>query len=312
MMARPKAWSRRAIVGTALCAGGLALPIADAPARQIPVATPAQAGDRPTRLIRSEELNALRGQPSLRIVALTPGETFAGGHIPGAVAIDWPAMELGTTTDAAISDWAASMRELVASLGIDPASDVVIYDEGTLFAARLWWLLEFLGHDTKRVLDGGYPAWQRLGLPVADATEKTRAAAQGTVTQAPVRAAVLAPLADVEAALGAKDVVFVDARTPEEYVAGHIPGAVNVNYPLNAEPDAPRFWKSNEALIALYADVGVTPDKRIIPYCSTGVRSAVTWFTLGMIGFSDVALFTGSWAEWSAHPELPVVTGSQP
>ncbi len=123
---------------------------------------------------------------------------------------------------------------------------------------------------------------------------------------------MLAPLADVEAALGREDVVFVDARTPDEYAAGHLPGAVNVNYPLNAEPEAPRFWKSTEALSALYAAVGVTPDKRIIPYCSTGVRSAVTWFTLRMIGFPDVALFTGSWAEWSAHPELPVTTGPQP
>ncbi|HEV2066163.1 MAG TPA: rhodanese-like domain-containing protein [Thermomicrobiales bacterium] len=312
MMAQPKAWSRRAIVGTALCGGGLALPVADAMARQTPLATPARAGDRSTRLIRSEELNALRDEAGLRIVALTPEEAFAKGHIPGATAVDWPAMELGTTTDAAISDWAASMRELVATLGIDPASDVVIYDDGTLFAARLWWLLAFLGHETKRVLDGGYPAWQRLGLPVTDDAGKTRAPAGGAVTDAPVRADVLAPLAEVEAALGADDVVFVDARTPEEYMAGHIPGAVNVNYPLNAEPDAPRFWKPDKALIALYADVGVTPDKRIIPYCSTGVRSAVTWFTLGMIGFLDVSLFTGSWAEWSAHPELPVVTGSQP
>lgn len=312
MMAEPKAWTRRAIVGIAFAAGGIALPIADAPARQIPAATPAQAGDRSKRLIRSAELNALRGQPGLRIVALTPKESFAKGHIPGAAAVDWPAMELGTTTDAAIADWAVAMRGLVASLGIDPASDVAIYDDGTLFAARLWWLLEFLGHDTKRVLDGGYPAWRRLGLPVTDDTSGTRASTPGTVSNAPLRADVLAPLADVEAALGARDVVFVDARRPEEYMAGHIPGAVNVNYPLNAEPDAPRFWKSNEALIALYADVGVTPDKRIIPYCSTGVRSAVTWFTLGMIGFPDVALFTGSWAEWSAHPELPVVTGSQP
>jgi len=311
-MARPKVWSRRAIVGTALGVGGVALPSVNTAARQTPAATPAQVGDRSTRLIGSEELNVLREQPGLQIVALTPEEAFAKGHIPGSTAVDWPAMELGTTTDAAISDWAAAMRELVASLGIDPASDVAIYDDGTLFAARLWWLLEFLGHDTKRVLDGGFPAWQRLGLPVSEDALESRAAAEGTVTDAPVRADVLAPLADVKAALDARNVVFVDARTPEEYMAGHIPGAVNVNYPLNAEPDVPRFWKPDEALIALYADVGVTPDKRIIPYCSTGVRSAVTWFTLGKIGFPEVALFTGSWAEWSSHPEHPVATGSRP
>lgn len=62
----------------------------------------------------------------------------------------------------------------------------------------------------------------------------------------------------------------------------------------------------------MYEDVGVTPDKHIIPYCSTGVRSAVTFFTLRLIGYPDVALYTGSWNEWGNHPETPKATGSEP
>jgi thiosulfate/3-mercaptopyruvate sulfurtransferase len=59
----------------------------------------------------------------------------------------------------------------------------------------------------------------------------------------------------------------------------------------------------------MYADLGVTPDKLVVPYCTSGVRSAVTAFTLHLIGFERVALYTGSWQEWSVHPEAPTATG---
>lgn len=108
------------------------------------------------------------------------------------------------------------------------------------------------------------------------------------------------------------EVVVLDVRPELEYAAGHIPGAVHVEFTTNALPDAPKFWKPAAELRALYEAAGVTPDQRVIPYCTTGVRSAVTYFTLGLLGYDDVALFTGSWAEWSAHPELPKATGTAP
>jgi thiosulfate/3-mercaptopyruvate sulfurtransferase len=65
-------------------------------------------------------------------------------------------------------------------------------------------------------------------------------------------------------------------------------------------------------LLALYADAGVTPDKQVIPYCATGVRSAVTYFTLRLLGYDDVALYTGSWDEWGNREDTPKVTGDEP
>ena len=87
---------------------------------------------------------------------------------------------------------------------------------------------------------------------------------------------------------------------------------MHIEFTSNAQPDAPKYWKSAAELRAMYEAAGVTPDKRVIPYCKTGVRSAVTYFTLGLLGYDDVALFTGSWEEWSAHPELPRATGMMP
>jgi rhodanese-related sulfurtransferase len=107
--------------------------------------------------------------------------------------------------------------------------------------------------------------------------------------------------------------VKVIALTPADaYQAGHIPGAVNLDATANVRPDQPRYWKSADELRAMYAALGVKPDKTVIPYCAAGVRSAATYFALRLIGYEDVALFTGSWNEWSNHPELPVETGSMP
>ena len=88
---------------------------------------------------------------------------------------------------------------------------------------------------------------------------------------------------------------------------GHIPGALNVNYPRNARPELPRTWLPVPELESLYASV--PRDHTVIPYCSSGVRSAVTAFTLRLIGYERVRLFTGSWNEWSADPSRPITTG---
>ena len=127
-------------------------------------------------------------------------------------------------------------------------------------------------------------------------------------------------------------VILIDARQAEEYTNGHIPGAINVDHLRNAAEvstaqrtaeylrsmfaDVPvtseKLWKSAGELRAMYADVGATSDKLVISYCTTGVRSAVTYFSLKLIGYPNVLLYPGSWNEWSAHPELPVTKGDQP
>ncbi len=106
--------------------------------------------------------------------------------------------------------------------------------------------------------------------------------------------------------------VILDVRKLEEYAEGHIPGAVNINFPLNAAPEPPKFWKPVSELRALYEEAGVTPDKLVIPYCASGVRSAVTAFSLHLIGYEQLALYTGSWLEWGENPDTPKATGEQP
>ncbi len=313
---RGQGLTRRHAVRIGLAASaGWAMP-ALLPQRSSGQATPVAAltGEdaypRPEMLVDAPSLKGRLGEPFLVVVGLMPSEDFEKGHIPGSVQIDWPALEVIDTSDESISAWRDQVGQVLAGLGVTPNRAVVAYDAGTLFAARLWWILHYLGHEAKHVLNGGFEAWRQLGDPATlNRPEGTPWIGHSDMV---TRAEVLAQRDEVSASLDDPGVVLVDARTPQEYATGHIPGAVNVNFPRNARPEAPTFWKSVEELRAMYAEVGVTPEKRIIPYCSSGVRSAVTFFTLRLIGYEDVALYTGSWQEWSAHPELPKVSGSQP
>ena len=244
---------------------------------------------------------------AVTVVALTPAEEFAAGHVPGAAQVDWPELEVTDTSDPSIARWQGEVEGVLTRLGVGPDDTVVIYDGGTLFAARLWWVLEQLGHDDKRILNGGFPSWTAAGAPVE--TGPSTATPATTPYRGTPNTAALASLDDVRAALDDPGVILVDARTPDEFAAGHIPGAVNLDFPQNAAAESPKVWKSAADLRALYAGLGVTPDKTVFPYCATGVRSAVTYFTLRLLGYPDVRLYTGSWEEWSGRSELPVETG---
>jgi thiosulfate/3-mercaptopyruvate sulfurtransferase len=261
----------------------------------------------PEMLIDVAWLASRLDDPSVLLV----GFIFDAGHIPGSVQIDWPALEVTDTTDDSLAAWQEEVERLMTGLGIARDVTVVVYDEGSLFAARLWWVLHYLGHGDVRVLNGGLAAWREAGIEV-----EVNGPEPPTAADVPYRGVVqpdaIAQVVEVEASLGDDGVAIVDARTADEYTEGHTPGAVNINFPLNALPDAPKFWKPASELRELYEAAGVTPDRHVIPYCSTGVRSAVTYFSLRLIGYENVSLFTGSWAEWSSRPDLPVTTGNEP
>ncbi len=266
--------------------------------------SPADSADyaRADMLVSAEELAGMIGQEGVRVVALQPAEEFQRLHIEGAAQIDWPALEVTDTSDASLERWRADVERKLGALGIASEHEVVVYDAGTLFAARLWWVLHYLGHEKKRVLNGGLAAWRASAGQTATSAAAPSEVGYSGVTQPDA----VAQLSEVEDSLEDEGVVRLDARSPEEYAAGHLPGAVNVQYTTNAMESSPKLWKPQAELRAMYEQAGAMSERRVIPYCSTGVRSAVTYFTLRLIGYEDVALFTGSWAEWSRHPELPV------
>jgi thiosulfate/3-mercaptopyruvate sulfurtransferase len=243
-------------------------------------------------------------KPGHQIIALTPEEDFAAGHIPGAIQIDWSDLALVDSAEATVEDWTVDVSQLLAARGVAPNTSVTIYDGGTFYAARLWWVLEILGHATKSVLDGGLGAWTESGGALETGPSMQATDAPAYPANPDLRS--LATIDAVEEAVESVNAILVDARDPSEYEAGHIPGAVNIPFLDNAVPGSGGMWKSPAELRAMYEASGITLERAVIPYCSTGVRSANTWFTLRALGYPDVRLFSGSFTEWTSDPSRPV------
>ncbi|MGZ3240845.1 MAG: sulfurtransferase, partial [Burkholderiaceae bacterium] len=198
-------------------------------------------------------------------------------------------------------------------LGVNHTSQVIAYDaHGGMFAARLWWMMRWVGHQAVAVLDGGLPAWTAHGGSLStESVKKLR----GTIDAAPS----LGPVVDVNAiksnlTMGA--CMVVDARAPDRFrgenetidpVGGHIPGAKNRFFKDNLQPDG-RF-KSAEQLESEWHPIIVTPEKSIMQ-CGSGVTACHNLLALEVAGLKGAALYPGSWSEWCSDPSRLVATGS--
>jgi thiosulfate/3-mercaptopyruvate sulfurtransferase len=201
-------------------------------------------------------------------------------------------------------------------LGIDAQKQVVAYDQGSgMFAARLWWMLRWLGHDAVAVLDGGFDKWVREGRPV-----ETTVRAPGPAAFSARHVGPLVHADDVLRCLGTRDCMLVDARAPERYrgevepldpVAGHIPGARNRPYGSNIAADG--TFKSPEALRREFAALlGATPLERVVHYCGSGVTACHNALAMEIAGLPGTRLYPGSWSEWCADTSRPVARGEEP
>lgn len=296
---------RQLVLGSVTAGAGLAMARHNAVLGQ---STP-QPG-QPGHLIPAATVLRLLDNPTFRPVALAGEASRAEGFIPDSQLVDWHEMELmDTIDDAAVTGWADNMSALFARVDLNRDDEIVVYDDGSLFAARPWWVMRLLGYKNVQVLDGGFPAWRDADGATAPDTVSS-SVASSPPDAADRRWEMLARLPEIVAHLDDPGWVLVDARTPEEYEKGHIPGAVNVNFLRNLSEDGVPYWHSPDDLRAMYAEVGVTPDKHVVPYCLTGARSAVTDFTLRWLGYPSVALYSASWQEWNAEPDTPKAKGT--
>ena len=228
--------------------------------------------------------------------------TYLAGHIPGAVFVDLdtdlsnpPGLD-GRHPLPELRDFARTLGRL----GVDRSSDVVVYDDmAGVVAARMWWMLQAIGHPRVRLLDGGFQYWVSMELPV----ETGNVEAQPTVYPTPLayRGVVTRHQLDGH--------TLIDARAPERYAglvepvdpkAGHIPGAVNRPTAENLRPDG-RFL-DREELRAIYAGI----DRPVVS-CGSGVNACHDAVAMVIAGFDVPDLYPGSFSEWSRRG-LPVET----
>jgi thiosulfate/3-mercaptopyruvate sulfurtransferase len=245
-------------------------------------------------------------------------EQYLVEHIPGAVYVhlddNLSAPKSGTNGRHPLPGIEV-IAEYFSELGIDEGTQVVIYDaRGGGIAARLWWMLKYLGHEAAAVLDGGFPEWKRLGLPVQPNPE-SRVPRQFKPRLKPD----LKVIADeVLERRSPSSSLILDSRAPERYrgedepfdpIAGRIPGAVNRFWQTNLDADG-RFRNPDILRAEFESLIGSIAPTDTIVYCGSGVTGCHNVLTMNYAGFQGVRLYAGSWSEWSSDPSRPVETGA--
>lgn len=207
------------------------------------------------------------------------------------------------------------IAQKLSNWGIDPNVQVVAYDDagGSMAAARLWWLLRWLGHEAIAVLDGGWLRWLREGRETRSGVE-VRSPRSFTPNPRPK---LVVSASEVLAALNDPDRRLFDSRSADRYqgenetidpVAGHIPGAICAPYADNLRSDG--LFKSPEGLRARFqALLGDVPPERTTFYCGSGVTAAHNLLALAHARLGDARLYAGSWSEWITDPAHPIKTG---
>jgi thiosulfate/3-mercaptopyruvate sulfurtransferase len=278
-------------------------------------------------LIDAGSLRAALGTPDLVVVdcrfdlmdAAAGRRQYVEGHIPGAVYADLNrdlSAPVGPSTGRHPLPAAAVFAARMGELGIGEESRVVAYDASNgSFAARLWWLLRWVGHEGVAVLDGGLRAWAAAGgtLEPGEAAPYPR-----RLSSRPAPGIALGT-AEVERLVADGSDLIVDARARERFegaiepidpVAGHVPGAVNHPFNSNLGSDD-RFLAAEELRARWLARLDGRSPGALVAMCGSGVTACHNLLALEIAGLPGARLYPGSWSEWVRDPRRPVARGAE-
>lgn len=232
---------------------------------------------------------------------------FEQGHIPTAGFADLTGALVDTDSPLRFAlPTPERFCQAMGELGVGDDSTVVLYDAaGSMWAARVWWMLRWVGFDRAFVLDGGWRAWTEEGRPVS--TEITRTTPSRLTPR--VRPETVVDRDEVLASVGDGATCIVDALDPAQYRGealtygrpGHLPGAVNV--PARSLVDAGGRLRTLDDLAAAFP---ADRNARTIAYCGGGIAASLDAFVMTRLGFTDVAVYTASLQEWAADPANPL------
>lgn len=277
-------------------------------------------------LAQVPELAAAIDDPGLRlfdaraVAAITPGGTnpallYAHGHLPGAQYADLN-LDLSDLNKAGqgrhpLPDDDTFARKL-GLWGVSPSHQVVVYDggDGSMAAARMWWLLKLLGHERVAVLDGGLAAWQAAGLPT---TDEVRTFPETEPYPARFDRSRVVEAEAVRARIGEDGGWLVDARTAERFrgdvepidpVAGHIPGALSRPLAMNLRDG--RFKPAEELHDELETLLAGRHPSDMVLMCGSGVTACHLLLAFEQAGLHGARIYAGSWSGWISDPSRPI------
>ena len=273
-------------------------------------------------LVSPTELQALMASEPCVVIDTRDADTYAAGHIPGALNMREIFTYLATSTAEGLEALKATFAEAFGAAGLSGAETAVFYEDalnsGYGQSCRGYYLMTWLGYPKVKVLNGGFSAWQAASLPTSTEAPTVTPATFPTLAGADV----MLTKEQVAAALGT-DVVLLDVRDIDEWTGessspygkdfaprkGRLPGAKWIEWYRFMKPSAmgPQI-KSPLEVQAECATAGIAPTDTVYLYCFKGARASNTFLALKQAGFTDVRMYFGSWNEWSRDPALPIET----
>ncbi len=260
-------------------------------------------------LVTTDWLAAHIDDPEMRIVDTRKGDGYEVAHIPGAAR--YPASIAPFLKEKGRVPSADRCAALMSEIGIGDASLVIAYDDGNnLFAARLWWALNYYGHREVRLLNGGWDLWIAEGRAVASAPASPNPAS----FTPKIDESWIAEWEQVRAAIKNPACSILDVRADKEWTGadpmgtkrgGHIPSAVHLDW-REAIDQATKRFKSPLVLREVFARLELEPGKEVISYCQGGIRSAHAAFALRLAGYDRVRNYERGWSEWGNREDLPI------
>jgi thiosulfate/3-mercaptopyruvate sulfurtransferase len=267
----------------------------------------------PEQLVETDWVAAHAKDANVRVIDMRMATSaYAAGHVPGAIYLSPVAIRVADRPPTFLPT-PQEFEALMAKVGIGDATRVVVYDErGGVYAARLWWILNYFGHANVALMNGGWIKWSAEQRP-ADTTAATVSAAHFTARP---QTQWVATAQDVVRAIDKPGMRIVDARTPAEIEGkdlrgikrgGFVASSVPVYWEDLLDPQQ-RTFKSADELKKIYEERGVLPSQEVIVYCQVGMRASVDIFAMRLIGYTKTRNYYGAWEEWGNRDDLPIAT----
>lgn len=244
-----------------------------------------------------------------RLIDTRRGDDYEKAHIPGAVHYPVSITPFLKENGRVLSP--GRFAKLMSEMGVSDESEVIAYDDGSsLFAARLWWVLNYYGHRQVRLLTGGWDLWIAEGREVSSLA----ASPEPAHFTPKVDQSWIAEWEHVQGAIKNPGCAILDVRSDKEWSGadsmgtkrgGHIPSAVHLEWRETIDQADKRF-KPSPVLHKIFAGVGLEPQKEVITYCQGGIRAAHAAFALRLAGYDRVRNYERSWSEWGNREDLPI------
>lgn len=277
-------------------------------------------------LISASELATMMASGNTVIIDTRNPDAYAAGHVPGAVNEHAIFTFLATSTPEGIAELKTKFADAFGAAGLSGKETAVFYEQsmnsGFGQSCRGYYLMKLLGYPSAKVLHGGYEAWAAAGM---DVTTEVPSPAPATFPIDPDADSIMIDAKAMLAALEDPSIAVLDVRDVDEWIGessspygkdycprkGRIPGARWIEWYRMMKPTAegPRF-KSPAEILAECATVGITKETPVYLYCFKGARASNTFVALKDAGIETVAMYFGSWNEWSRLPELPIEEGA--